>query len=115
MSSYVIKKKEKTQPFLNVLGYNSGFIRQKGIDVNGYDIAVQRTFRGIAGDDAGHAAEDGMMALRLQEAGGKIAAVNGDDGRVWTSDRRIQIDGGLKKALIFRLKNIFLNKIYDIN
>jgi len=52
-----------------------------------------------------------MMALRLQEAGGKIAAVNGDDGRVWTSDRRIQIDGGLKKALIFRLKNIFLNKI----
>lgn len=104
MSSYVIKKKEKTQPFLNVLGYNSGFIRQKGIDVNGYDIAVQRTFRGIAGDDAGHAAEDGMMALRLQEAGGKIAAVDGDDGRVWTSDRRIQIDGGLKKALIFRLK-----------
>lgn len=110
LSSYVIKKKERTQPFLNVLGYNSGFIRQKGIDVNGYDIAVQRTFRGVAGDSEGHAAEDGMMALRLQEAGGKIKAVEGDDGRVWTSDRRIQIDGGLRKALIFRIKkHLFKN------
>lgn len=110
LSSYVIKKKERTQPFLNVLGYNSGFIRQKGIDVNGYDIAVQRTFRGVAGDSEGHAAEDGMMALRLQEAGGKIKAVDGEDGRVWTSDRRIQIDGGLRKALIFRVKKHLFKK-----
>jgi len=111
LSSYVIKKKERTQPFLNVLGYNSGFIRQKGIDVNGYDIAVQRTFRGTAGGDPeGHAAEDGMMALRLQEAGGKIAAVNSDDAKVWTSDRRIEIDGGLRKALTLRVKKHLLKK-----
>lgn len=111
MSSYIIKKKERTQPFLNVLGYNSGFIRQKGIDVNGYDIAVQRTFRGTAGGDpGGHAAEDGMMALRLQEAGGKIAAVTSDDGKVWTSDRRIEIDGGLRKALTLRVKKHLFKK-----
>ena len=107
LSSYVIKKKEKEQPFLNVLGYNSGFIRQKGIDVNGYDIAVQRTFRGVAGGDS-NACEDGMMALRLQQAGGKIAAVNADEAKVWTSDRRIEIDGGLRKALTLRVKKHLL-------
>jgi glycosyltransferase involved in cell wall biosynthesis len=109
LSSYVIKKKERTQPFLNVLGYNSGFIRQKGINVNGYDIAVQRTFRGTAGGDKeGHAAEDGMMALRLQQAGGNIVAVGTDDARVWTSNRRIEIDGGLRKALMLRVKKHLL-------
>lgn len=111
LSSYVIKKKERTQPFLNVLGYNSGFVRKKGIEVDGYNIAIQRTFRGTpGGDPGGHAAEDGTMALRLQEAGGKIIAVNSYDARVWTSDRRIEIDGGLKKALMIRIKKHLFKK-----
>ncbi|QEC66627.1 glycosyltransferase family 2 protein [Panacibacter ginsenosidivorans] len=111
LSSYIIKKKERTQPFLNVLGYNSGFVRQKGIEVDGYNIAIQRIFRGTpGGDPGGHAAEDGTMALRLQEAGGKIIAVNAYDARVWTSDRRIEIDGGLKKALMIRIKKHLFKK-----
>ena len=110
MSAFVIRKKEKTQPFLNVLGFNCGFVRQKGIDVNGYDIAIQRTFRGIAGETDCPATEDGMMALRLMEAGGKIAAVTEYNGRVWTSDRRIQIDGGIKKALVLRFKKHLFKK-----
>lgn len=109
LSSIVIRRKERSQPFLNVLGYNSGFIRNKGIEVNGYDIAVQRTFRGVPGDNSGHAAEDGMMALRLQQAGGHIAAIYANDARVWTSDRRIMIDGGLRKALWIRIKKHMFN------
>lgn len=104
MSSFVIKKKEKTQPFLNTLGFNCGFIRQKGIDINGYDIETQRTFRGAAGIVEQNATEDGMMALRLQQLGGKIKAIDGLNARVWTSDRRIQLDGGLRNALIMRVK-----------
>jgi cellulose synthase/poly-beta-1,6-N-acetylglucosamine synthase-like glycosyltransferase len=104
MSSFVIKKKEKTQPFLNTLGFNCGFIRQKGIDINGYDIETQRTFRGAAGVVEQNATEDGMMALKLQQLGGKNKAVEGLEARVWTSDRRIQLDGGLKNALIMRVK-----------
>ena len=104
LSSFVIKKKEKTQPFLNTLGFNSGFIRQKGIDVNGYDIETQRTFRGAAGVVEDNATEDGMMALRLQQAGGKNIAIEAVEARVWTSDRRIQLDGGLKSALTMRIK-----------
>ena len=104
LSSFIIKKKEKTQPFLNTLGFNCGFIRQRGIDINGYDIETQRTFRGAAGVVEQNATEDGMMALRLQQSGGKIKAIQGLEARVWTSDRRIQLDGGLKKALILRVK-----------
>ena len=104
MSSFVIKKKEKTQPHLNTLGFNCGFIRQIGIDINGYDIKIQRTFRGNAGVVEEFATEDGMMAFKLLEAGGKIKAIDGLDARVWTSDRRIQLDGGLKNAFAMRVK-----------
>ncbi len=110
MSGVIIRKKEKTAPFLNVLGFNCGFIRQKGIDVNGYDIETQRIGRGAAGVAEGNATEDGMMALRLQQAGGKIKAVHNIDARVWTSDRRIQMDGGLTKALNLRIKKHLLKK-----
>lgn len=104
LSSFIIKKKEKTQPFLNTLGFNCGFIRQNGIDVNGYDIETQRTFRGAAGVSEENATEDGMMALRLMQSGGKIKAIDENEARVWTSDRRIQLDGGLKSALMLRIK-----------
>lgn len=110
LSGFIIRKKEKTQPFLNTLGFNSGFIRQKGIDVNGYDIETQRTFRGAAGVAEQNATEDGMMALRLQQSGGKIKAIEGLEGRVWTSDRRIQLDGGLKNAMMMRVKKYLFNK-----
>lgn len=104
LSSFIIKRKEKTQPFLNTLGFNCGFLRQKGIEVNGYEIETQRTFRGAAGVAEQNATEDGMMALRLQQAGGRNKAIMASDGRVWTSDRRIQLDGGLKSALTLRIK-----------
>jgi glycosyltransferase involved in cell wall biosynthesis len=110
MSKTVIKKKERTQPFLNVLGFNCGFVREKGIAVNGYDIEKQRVFRGEAGVVEDNATEDGMMALRLMQAGGKIKGNHENDARVWTSDRRIQLDGGLKNALRMRIKkHLFKN------
>ena len=104
LSSFIIKKNEKTHPFLNTLGFNCGFIRQKGIDINGYEIEIQRTFRGTAGVVEQNATEDGMMAFKLQQLGGTIKSINGLEGRVWTSDRRIQLDGGIKKALMMRVR-----------
>jgi glycosyltransferase involved in cell wall biosynthesis len=110
LSSFVIKRKERSQPFLNVLGFNCGFVKAKGIELNGYDIETQRIFRGSAGEVENNATEDGMMALRLQNAGGKIMLVPGVDGCVWTSDRRIQLDGGLRKALSMRVKKHLFGK-----
>ena len=110
LSSFVIKRKERSQPFLNVLGFNCGFVKAKGIELNGYDIETQRIFRGSEGEVENNATEDGMMALRLQNAGGKIMLVPGVDGCVWTSDRRIQLDGGLRKALTMRVKKHLFGK-----
>ena len=110
LSGFIIRKKGKTQPYLNTVGFNSGFIRQKGIDVNGYDIETQRTFRGSAGIVEQNATEDGMMALRLLQAGGKINAIEGSAARVWTSDRRIQLDGGLKNAMKMRVNKYLFKK-----
>lgn len=110
LSGFIIRKKGKTQPYLNTVGFNSGFICQKGIDVNGYDIETQRTFRGSAGIVEQNATEDGMMALRLLQAGGKINAIEGSAARVWTSDRRIQLDGGLKNAMKMRVNKYLFKK-----
>ena len=110
MSGFIFRKKQKTKPFHCALGFNSGFIRQKGIDVNGYQIEIQRTFRGAAGVIEKHATEDGMMAWKLLQAGGKIKVINGLEARVWTSDRRIQLDGGIKSAMKLRIKKYLFKK-----
>ena len=110
MSGFIFRKKQKTKPFHCALGFNSGFIRQKGIDVNGYQIEIQRTFRGAAGVIEKHATEDGMMAWKLLQAGGKIKVINGLEARVWTSDRRIQLDGGIKNAMKLRIKKYLFKK-----
>ena len=51
--------------------------------------------------------EDGWMALKLREKGfGKLYYVTNITALVWTTDRRIQIDGGILKGTMKRLKRI---------
>lgn len=104
LSGIISKRKEKHEPYLNVFGFYMGFDKQKGIELNGYDIEVQRTFRGSAGTLETNATEDGMMALRIMRDGGKIKMIKENEAKVWTSDRRIQMDGGIVKAFMLRIK-----------
>ena len=69
-----------------------------------------RGLRGAAGVVEQNATEDGMMAFKLEQSGGKIKAIDGSEARVWTSDRRIQLDGGLKSAFIIRVKKYLFNQ-----
>lgn len=110
LSGFIIRKKQKTKPFQCALGFNSGFVRQKGIDVNGYELEVQRTFRGAAGVIEKHATEDGMMAWRLMQAGGEVKVIPDLEARAWTSDRRIQMDGGIKSAMKLRINKYLFKK-----
>jgi hypothetical protein len=110
LSSIIIKRKQKHEPYLTALGFSCGFVREKGIEVDGYNIETQRTFRGAAGVMETHATEDGMMALRLMKAGGRVKCMNSRSTRVWTSDRRLQMDGGLKKAFKMRLRKYLFVK-----
>jgi glycosyltransferase involved in cell wall biosynthesis len=81
---------------VNVYGFNSGFRRLQGIEVTGFDHPPG-------------ANEDGWLAVKLRDKGfGKLHCVTNPKAMVWTADRRIEMDGGLWKALAMRAKRILL-------
>ena len=76
---------------MNVYGFNSGFRKEEGLKVKGFTHPPGTN-------------EDGWLALKLRDNGfGKIHCVKNPKAMVWTTDRRIQIDGGLLKATMKRL------------
>lgn len=80
---------------LNIYGFNSAFKRGEGIAVGGFDHP--------AGTN-----EDGWLAVKLRNGFNKrLHQVTDPRARVWTSDRRIQMDGGIYKATLKRLKRYF--------
>jgi glycosyltransferase involved in cell wall biosynthesis len=83
---------------VNVYGFNSSFRRAQGLEVDGFDHPPQ-------------ANEDGWLALKLRDKGfGKLYYVTHPKALVWTTDRRIHIDGGLWHAMRKKAKRIFLQK-----
>lgn len=80
---------------LNVYGFNSACRRVQILSVDGFNHPE-------------HTNEDGWLAIKLREKGyGKFHWVTATRSIVWTTDRRIQIDGGLFKATFDRLaKNL---------
>lgn len=79
---------------MNAYGFNSGFRREQGLSVDGFNHPPGTN-------------EDGWLALKLREKGyGKLFYVTNIKALVWTTDRRIQIDGGLVKGTIKRLKRM---------
>jgi glycosyltransferase involved in cell wall biosynthesis len=83
---------------VNVYGFNSGFKRVNGLAVDGFNHPVG-------------ANEDGWLALKLRDGGyGKLVGVTNIKALVWTSDRRIQSDGGLFKAVGTRIKRVILRQ-----
>jgi glycosyltransferase involved in cell wall biosynthesis len=75
---------------VNVYGFNSCFRKEQGLAVSGFDHPPGTN-------------EDGWLALKLRNKGfGKLYGVT--NAPVWTTDRRIQIDGGLTKAIWKRVK-----------
>lgn len=79
---------------VNVYGFNSGFRKADGLLVDGFTHPPGTN-------------EDGWLALKLRNNGfGKIHCVAQSNAMVWTTDRRIQIDGGLWKATAKRIKRM---------
>lgn len=70
---------------VNVMGFSFAFRREDSVELGGFQV------------NAKHRWEDGLMVLALTEKGG-IYLVQSDAARVWTSDRRLMIDGGYRKA-----------------
>ncbi len=79
---------------VNVYGFNSGFRRLQGLDVDGFNHPNGTN-------------EDGWLALKLRNKGfGRLHCVTSRKTLVWTTDRRIQLDGGLFKAILKRANRI---------
>ena len=78
---------------VNVYGCNSAFRKEQALQVDGYN------------HPPGGSTEDGYLALKLRNNGfGKLLYVK--KALVWTTDRRIHIDGGLWVGAFKRLKRI---------
>jgi glycosyltransferase involved in cell wall biosynthesis len=90
LSKWVNKKfKEEA---VNIYGFNSAFRREEGLQVGGFDHPPGTN-------------EDGWLGLKLRVSLNKrLHHVTNPKAIVWTSDRRIQIDGGLIKGTLKRLK-----------
>jgi glycosyltransferase involved in cell wall biosynthesis len=92
-----INSKIKDQA-VNVYGFNSGFRKHQGIEVDGFNHPPGTN-------------EDGWLALKLRNKGyGKLFQVRDMDAIVWTTDRRIQLDGGLIRGFWLRLKRTITKK-----
>lgn len=82
---------------VNIYGSNSAFRREEGLQVNGFD------------HPAG-ANEDGWLGLKLRNTFKKqLCNINNSHALVWTTDRRIQMDGGLIRGTFKRLKRHLFN------
>jgi glycosyltransferase involved in cell wall biosynthesis len=89
----LVKKYTKDEA-VNVYGFNSAYRRIQGLEVDGY--------KHPPGSN-----EDGYLALKLRNKGyGKLHLVSNSKAMVWTTDRRIQTDGGFVKATLQRVKNL---------
>ncbi|WP_231459345.1 glycosyltransferase family 2 protein [Pedobacter sp. Leaf132] len=87
----VINKSFKEEA-LNVYGFNSACRRQQCLDVDGFNHPDGTN-------------EDGWLAMKLRDKGfGKLHWMTKERSIVWTTDRKILIDGGFKKATISRIK-----------
>jgi glycosyltransferase involved in cell wall biosynthesis len=80
---------------VNVYGFNSACRRHQCLSVNGFDHPPGTN-------------EDGWLAMKLRDNGfGSLMNVKAKKSIVWTTDRRILIDGGLIKASLSRVFKIF--------
>lgn len=76
---------------LNVYGFNSACRREQCLSVDGFNHPEGTN-------------EDGWLAIKLRQNGfGKLHWVTTKRSIVWTTDRKILIDGGIRKATFGRI------------
>lgn len=104
ITGLMIRIRKIKREFINVLGFNMGFITDVARSTDGFKVKGVRMFDNAAGSDYYiEEAEDGAMALRLKSKG-KLHLVTHSDARVFTSSRRLVAEGGLYQSFWNRFK-----------
>lgn len=104
ITSVLIKIRKTNHEFINVLGFNMGFVAEHGKSTGGFKVNQARIFDNAKGskyfvDEA----EDGTMALNLLSKG-KLKQLSDKSTRTFTSSRRLSAEGGVFKAFSHRIK-----------
>ncbi|MFN3404750.1 MAG: glycosyltransferase [Cytophagaceae bacterium] len=87
--------KRKNRECVNVMGFNFAYRKEDAMAVGGFEHNLNRAVTGRS--------EDGWMALCLMKRG-RLQIVPSEKARVWTSDRRLMMDGSLGKAFVNRAR-----------
>lgn len=99
----MIQIRKKNREYLNVYGFNMGFVTEIGRTTGGFKVSGSRIYANIVGSDYENEAEDGRMALNLKTAG-KLKMVSDSKATVFTSPRRLLDDGSIFNAFLNRAK-----------
>lgn len=103
MAGIFVRIRKKNREYLNVYGFNMGFVTEIGRITGGFKVSGNRIYNNIVGSDYNNEAEDGRMALNLKTKGNLKLVTNGN-ARVFTSARRLLDDGSIFKAFLNRAK-----------
>ncbi|MVN21911.1 glycosyltransferase family 2 protein [Mucilaginibacter arboris] len=104
VTGLLVRIRRKNREYLNMLGFNMGFITEAGRNPNGFNVEKSRKFDNANGSDYFvEEAEDGRMAQHLKTKG-RLKLVTHAKARVFTSPRRLLYDGGIFKAFKNRFK-----------
>lgn len=99
----MIQIRKKNREYLNVYGFNMGFVTEIGRRTGGFRVSGSRIYANIVGSDFKNEAEDGRMALNLKKEG-NLKQVTSPKATVFTSPRRLLDDGSISKAFLNRAK-----------
>lgn len=87
----VFRLRRKQADTCNVMGFSFAFRKEDAMSVGGFPV------------DGKHRWEDGLLVHKLNQLGG-IHLVRNHEARVWTSDRRLLMDGSYLNAFLVRAK-----------
>ncbi len=103
LTDLVVRLRKRKKEFLNVYGFNMGFVTDTGRSTGGFRVQGNRVYAHATGSDFHNEAEDGRMALNLLTKG-RLKLVTDPKARVFTSPRRLLDDGSIGKAFAKRVK-----------
>lgn len=99
----MIRIRTKNREYLNVYGFNMGFVTEIGRTTGGFRVSGSRVYANVVGADYMNEAEDGRMALNLKKEG-NLKRVTDSKATVFTSPRRLMDDGSIANAFLNRAK-----------
>lgn len=108
----LIRLRKKKHEYINVLGFNMGFITEKGKANGGFQVSQNRKYNNSFGSENYiDESEDGRMAQNLKKTG-QLKFITHPKARVFTSPRRLEAEGGVLQSFTKKIK-IHSNKFFD--